>query len=103
MTVDALGKTMSTRELGRWRAYARQRGLPSVRLQYQLALLALVLARVHGNEGQTLADFVLDFDTDRKQATRDAAAVRKADEGAAVLAGLAGAGVYRLGQRKAKG
>lgn len=100
MTVEELGVRMRGRELARWRTYARQRGLPSVRLQWQVALLALVLARVNGNEDNALTDFVVDFDADRKAARRDSAKLSTASQSATVIGALSGAGVYQLGQRK---
>lgn len=101
MTVSELRATMTTRELAGWRKYARQRGLSSVRLQWQLALLTYVVARVAGNEGAELSQFVIDFDAERKQAARQK--VETAQQGGAIIGALAGAGVYRLGQRKKRG
>ena len=101
MTVAELGLTMTTRELNGWRRYARQRGLPSVRLQWQMALLTFVVARVAGNSDAELSQFLVDFDAGRKQSA--APKVETAQQGGAALAAMAGAGVVRLGQRKRKG
>lgn len=98
MTAAELRGTMTTRELRDWRRYARQRGLPSVRLQWQMAMLALVVARTAGNDATDLSQFLIDFDTGRKE--RATPKIETAQQGGAALGALAGVGVYRLGQRK---
>lgn len=85
---------MPERELRLWAKYASKRHLPRRRLEFYLANLALVTARVAGNKDLTLADFMID-DKPPKKVT--------ADEGANMFANLAqGPGVRILGQGRKK-
>lgn len=103
MTVADLRVRMGTREFASWRRYMKQRGLPSVRLQWQVALLALVVSRLAGNDVLSLDKYVVDFDVARKERERASKEqVQTATEGGSVLSMLAGANVRQIGKRKRK-
>lgn len=57
--------SMSEREFARWLTYARLKGLPSRRLEYGLAMIALVIARVNGAKNAALSDFLFDPHRDK--------------------------------------
>lgn len=93
MSLEALSR-MPEREFRSWQRYAAQKPLPTRRIEYAIAMLASVVARVAGNGEATLADFVLDYSERPKK--------RKANaEGAAMAIGsMAGVGVRKLGRKR---
>ena len=60
MPVSKLTGILKESELKRWALYARRYGLPTRRLQVQMAQIALTIARVNGNGDATLQDFLND-------------------------------------------
>lgn len=97
MTVREMSLRMTERELGRWRAYSRQRGFPSERLQMQAALGAYIAAKVGGGaQDVTLEDFLIRFHRPEQPKPPPV----DARLGAEVMSSLAGVKVRRLGQRK---
>lgn len=59
MTVSAMQRSMTERELQRWAWYARTRLLPHRRLELYLAQLACQVARSAGNVEASVADFLI--------------------------------------------
>lgn len=98
MTVRDLSLRMGSRELGRWRRYAVQRGFTTDRLQLQMAVLAyMVAAAFGGGEKMKLSDYVVDLSPDEPVKATEPA------DAAGVISAMSGRGVRVLGQkRKAK-
>lgn len=93
MTVQQLSISMTEREFRRWWVYARERMLPSRRIEHGLAMVSLLIARVMGgNTSMSLSDFMIP----------DPQATAKQDRPEDIVAALGGGGVIRLGQRRKK-
>lgn len=60
MPFETLQRTMSERELRIWDRRARERGLPTQRIEWHLAQIAMVLARVFGSKDAKLKDFLIE-------------------------------------------
>lgn len=85
---------MRVREFESWRKYSRQRGLPSERLQLQVALLAMIVTNLmNENPNTDLSDFVIGEE-------RPAEEVRSTAGAARVFVGEGGKSVVRLGQKR---
>ena len=98
MTVRELSLRMSTRELSRWEKYQRTVGFPTHRLQLQLALVALVVARTMGGASEaSLDEFVVKLTPD-PEPKQDA--VQNESVAAEAFAGIGGRRVRVLGQRR---
>ncbi len=98
MTVRQLTLRMSERELGRWRRYAGTRGLPTERLQAQMAVLAYMVSSAFGGNAESLTDFMVGRSGPREQKRTTV------QDGAAAFSAMSGRGVRVLGQkRKRKG
>ncbi len=99
MSVAQLRRSMSERELRQWARYRTQRMFPWRRLELQIAMLSLTIARVNGNTGLSLDDFLFDPKPEAPKVT--------AKQAAAIFSSLSGtsrSGVHVLGQgRKKKG
>ncbi|MEO8630197.1 MAG: hypothetical protein ABI612_19180 [Betaproteobacteria bacterium] len=97
MTVGELAYRMTEREFLNWMRYSNRKGLPSQRMQLQLGLISLVIARVMGgNEEAVLDDFLF---TEKQQIKE-----MKSDEAAMALGAIAGGvGIVKLGQGRKKG
>lgn len=86
---------MRVREFESWRKYSRQRGLPSERLQLQVALLAMIVTNfMNENPNNDLSDFVIGEErpAEEVKSTVDAAK--------AFVGGEGGKSVVRLGQKR---
>lgn len=96
MTVRELSLRMGTRELGRWRKYAVQRGLATDRLQLQMAVLAyMVAAAFGGGEKMQLSDYLVDLSP-----AEPAKAATEPEDGVGAISALSGRGVRVLGQKR---
>ncbi len=63
MPATALARVMTEREFRGWQQYAARRMLPTRRLEFYLAQIALLIAKTMGNQPETtLADFLFDPD-----------------------------------------
>lgn len=97
MSVAQLRRTMSERELQQWARYRSQRMFPWRRLELQIAMLSLTFARVNGNTGLTIDDFLFDPKPEAPKMT--------AKKAASILSSLSGThrhGVHVLGQGRKK-
>jgi hypothetical protein len=97
MTVDALSRSMTERELGRWAKYARQQMLPTRRVERYLAQIAFAVVKtIPGSKAQSLTDFLISFVPQPIKA-----APLKAEDLAHTMDAIAGGkGVYVLGARR---
>ena len=55
---------MTLEDLQLYRRYTARRSFPGRRVELLLAQVALVLARVNGNQGADISDFLMDPDED---------------------------------------
>lgn len=63
---------MPLADLQLYQRYTARRGFPGRRVELLLAQVALVLARVNGNQGADISDFLMDPEDDRQDpAQRD--------------------------------
>ena len=88
---------MPESEFRRWERYTAVRSLPSRRLEIQIAIVALTVARcMGGNTSLTINDFLISADSESKrdQTPKDQTTA------ASAFAGVAR--VRRLGQKKRK-
>jgi hypothetical protein len=61
MTSAGLGRAMTERELGQWRAYAAKRMLPMRRVELYLAQIALLVVKTMGGQADAkLSDYLFD-------------------------------------------
>jgi len=94
-TVDELTHAMRERELVRWSRYARQRQMPTRRIEYALARVAQVVAVVMGGSTSPLGDFMVEYVPPKKARVKP-----KTAEAGAAIGMIAGRGVYKLGQKR---
>lgn len=70
---------MTEREFRGWQQYAARRMLPTRRLEFYLAQIAMLIAKTTGNQPEaTLADYLFDPDDDGSDDPDDEDAVREA-------------------------
>lgn len=74
MPVTTLARVMTEREFRGWQRYAERRMLPTRRMEFYLAQIALLIARTMGNKQEaTLADFLFDPDAESSEDDLEAA------------------------------
>jgi len=72
--VTTLARVMTEREFRSWQKYAERRMLPTRRMEFYLAQIALLIARTMGNNQEaTLADFLFDPDAESSEDDLEAA------------------------------
>lgn len=89
MTVAQLSRSMTEREFVRWAVYRSRYMMPTRRLEYGLAMIALKISQFAGSKTATLADFLLD-NKEPKQAPDP------------IVKALTTGKVFRLGQKRKK-
>lgn len=96
MTVSEMRSKMTVREFGSWRKYSRQRGLPTERLQLQLALLAMIVVNALSDKNDSdLSSFMIG-----ESEPVEAEAINTPMAAAQAFVGKGSKNVVRLGQKR---